>query len=120
MRYADNAVGVQGEWGSGKTSLLKMIQATLEKSDFCMEVVRIKKKSLIKGKNAFSLIWINTWEESLLKTPEECFPRIIESIIDGIIAETGNLEAYSAENCTTYSQGRYKNWCLNVNEPESR
>lgn len=67
-------IGVQGEWGSGKTSLLNMIREDIEEEE-------IKKE---KGDQYFKCIWVNTWEHSLLKTPELCLLSIIEEIIDEI------------------------------------
>lgn len=67
-------IGVQGEWGSGKTSLLNMIREDIEEQE-------IKKE---KGDQYFKCIWVNTWEHSLLKTPELCLLSIIEEIIDEI------------------------------------
>ena len=50
-------IGVQGEWGSGKTSLLNQIWNGLDKRDANNEQVKYKQ------------IWINAWENSLLCTP---------------------------------------------------
>ena len=47
-------IGVQGEWGSGKTSLLNSIFHSLDKEG---------------GK--YLQIWINSWEHSLLTSPEQ-------------------------------------------------
>jgi len=58
-------IGVQGEWGSGKTSLLKSIVKILEGE---------------KKNTEFECIWINTWENSLLKTPEETLMSIVNEI----------------------------------------
>ncbi len=71
-------IGIQGEWGSGKTSLLNMIKEDLEEEN------RVFNRKTILGKDEFRCIWINTWEHSLLKTPEECLISIIEEIIDEI------------------------------------
>ena len=60
-------IGIQGEWGSGKTSLLNTIRQELE-SD-----AQIKQ------------VWINSWENSLLATPEESLIKIINEIIDELI-----------------------------------
>ena len=63
-------IGVQGEWGSGKTSLLNQIWSDLEK--FNQEDDSI---------DDFKQIWINSWEHSLLCSPEECLMKIINGII---------------------------------------
>ena len=58
-------VGIQGEWGSGKTSLLNSIHYTFETEQ-----------------PTFKQIWINSWEYSLLSTPEEALLKIVKSIIE--------------------------------------
>jgi ABC-type dipeptide/oligopeptide/nickel transport system ATPase component len=60
-------VGVQGEWGSGKTSLINSIYQTLDDSP------EIKQ------------IWINSWEHSLLLSPEESLLRIVKRIIEELL-----------------------------------
>ena len=63
-------IGVQGEWGSGKTSLLNQIWNDLDhfnKNDDSID--------------DFKQIWINSWEHSLLCSPEECLMKIINEII---------------------------------------
>ncbi|MBK1736199.1 hypothetical protein CKO15_13160 [Halorhodospira abdelmalekii] len=60
-------IGIQGEWGSGKTSVLNAIYFELEKPG------NIKQ------------IWINSWENSLLSTPEEALIKIINEILTSLI-----------------------------------
>ena len=67
-------IGVQGEWGSGKTSLLQAIECKLEANE------NVKQ------------IWINVWEHSLLQSPEESLIGIIQEIITGILSADDNLE----------------------------
>ena len=62
-------VGIQGEWGSGKTSLINKIHYHFDQPD----QERIKQ------------IWINSWEYSLLSTPEEALLKIVNRIIDELI-----------------------------------
>ena len=45
------SIGIQGEWGSGKTSLLNSIYHAYT------------------SESTFKQIWINSWEYSLLSTP---------------------------------------------------
>ena len=81
-------IGVQGEWGSGKTSLLNMIEEIIQNKD-----VKQGRTSGIKGVEVYKHIWVNTWEHSLLKTPEECLLSIIEDIIESIADVDGNWKA---------------------------
>ncbi|MAC83617.1 MAG: hypothetical protein CL624_05735 [Arcobacter sp.] len=64
-------VGIQGEWGSGKTSLLNTI-----KQDLCDK----------EGAKHYS-IWLNTWEYSLLSSPDETLIKIIS----GLVSQIGEL-----------------------------
>ena len=69
-------IGVQGEWGSGKTSLLNRIHGSLAES------------------GNFRQIWINSWEHSLLASPETALISIVSEIISEMLgadstAETG-------------------------------
>ena len=67
-------IGVQGEWGSGKTSLLNQIWSKLEKSNDEHD-----------DDHNYLQIWVNSWEHSLLCTPEECLLKIINEIIVEIL-----------------------------------
>ena len=54
-------IGIQGEWGSGKTSLLNMMREDIEDA----EVESGSRAANYKGIDAYRIIWINTWEHSL-------------------------------------------------------
>ena len=64
-------IGIQGEWGSGKTSLLNTI-----KQDLCDK----------DGAEHYA-VWLNTWEYSLLSTPDETLIKIIS----GLVLQIGDL-----------------------------
>ena len=49
-------IGIKGSWGSGKTSLLRMIKSKLDKT---------------KGKIKFHQIWVNAWEHSIFKETKD-------------------------------------------------
>lgn len=51
-------IGVQGEWGSGKTSILNSIYHDLSQYE------------------CYKQIWVNSWESSLLSTPAEALLKI--------------------------------------------
>ena len=62
-------VGIQGEWGSGKTSLMNRLWNELDGDE---------KNTKIE------CLWVNTWEHSLLKTPEEALISIVNDITNQI------------------------------------
>lgn len=66
-------IALQGEWGSGKTSLMNNLRGRLcyDKDD----------KSGDKPSDKFLPVWINTWQYSLMKTPQEAVLDILCSII---------------------------------------
>ena len=68
-------IGVQGEWGSGKTSLLNQIWHRLETD-----------KNTAQSDRRYRQIWINAWEHSLLCSPEECLLKVINEIIQDLIS----------------------------------
>lgn len=73
IRYTETpiTIALQGEWGSGKTSLMNLLRWELCDKD---------------GAPYFP-IWINTWQFSLMKTPTQA----IMSILEGIINQIGLL-----------------------------
>lgn len=77
-------IALQGEWGSGKTSLMNLLRYNLCDVD---------------GAPYFP-IWINTWQYSLLKTPAQA----IMSILDGIINQIGALNP----NATKWEESKRK------------
>ena len=61
------ALNRMDEWGNGKTSLINSIHHAFESDE------RIKQ------------IWINSWEYSLLSTPEEALLKIVNRIIEELV-----------------------------------
>ena len=62
-------IGVQGPWGSGKTSLLYSIWSKIEAED-----------------NTTAQIWVNSWEHSLMSSSEETLIKITNEIANKIVA----------------------------------
>ena len=60
-------IALQGEWGSGKTSLMNSLRYRL--SDDGNE------------ESCFHSVWVNTWEYSLMREPQEAVVKILMSII---------------------------------------
>ena len=71
-------VGIQGEWGSGKTSLINSIHHSFD------------------SHGDIKQIWINSWEYSLLSTPEEALLKIVNRIIDDLVAQDTNKKRLSS------------------------
>jgi len=70
-------LAIQGEWGSGKTSLLNQIRYQLCEDDtYSLEVNKTK---------PFYGIWVNTWQYSLMKTKEETMIGIIKGLTTEIL-----------------------------------
>ena len=68
-------IGIQGEWGSGKTSLMNRIEARLcNDSDAPDDTDR---KKLFYG------VRINTWEYALMSSREEILNKVLSSIVKG-------------------------------------
>jgi hypothetical protein len=66
-------IAIQGEWGSGKTSLMNTLQREL-----CGEASTGEELRSHTGE--FYSIWINTWQYSLLQSREQTLISIVSSI----------------------------------------
>jgi hypothetical protein len=78
IRFIQNSdtpitIAIQGEWGSGKTSLMNSLQDILCGSYMSAEEYK-------QHKHEFYSIWVNTWQYSLLRSQEETLINIVTSI----------------------------------------
>lgn len=71
-------LAIQGEWGSGKTSLLNQIRYRLCESS--LHTAEINKTKPFYG------IWLNTWQYSLMKSKDEALISIIGGLTNEIIS----------------------------------
>ena len=78
-------IALQGEWGSGKTSLMNLLRYNLCDVDDA----------------PYYPIWINTWQYSLLKTPAQA----IMSILEGEAGRNG-LDTPEQPICQTLPRHR--------------
>lgn len=67
-------IGIQGSWGTGKSSLLNMVEDEIE---------------LVNKKEKFVHIKVNAWEHSLLSIPEESLFKIVNDVITKIPGTKG-------------------------------
>lgn len=74
-------VAIQGEWGSGKTSMMNQIRGRLCDGDN-------------HGEKIYHPIWLNTWQYSLFTDENTAMIKIIKAIFDQVMAilENGNKE----------------------------
>ena len=64
-------IAIQGQWGSGKTSLMNQLRNSLCEFEGH------------KNPNApYFGIWINMWEYSIMRTPEETLMGVIKGMVD--------------------------------------
>ena len=71
-------IALQGEWGSGKTSLMNLLRWNLCEVDDA----------------PYYPVWINTWQYSLMKSPQQA----IISILEGIVNQIGALNPNTQRN----------------------
>ena len=69
-------IALQGEWGSGKTSLMNLLRWNLCEVDDAL----------------YFPVWINTWQYSLMKTPQQAIISILEGIVNQIAALNPNAK----------------------------
>ena len=55
-------VGLQGEWGTGKTSMMYMLREILDKQDVATS-------------------WVNTWEYSMFRGAHETTPAVLKGML---------------------------------------
>lgn len=83
-------IALQGEWGSGKTSLMQSLQHKLCEN----------------GK--FKGVWINTWEYSLMADPSAALMSIITKILASVVTEKEVKNSQIAKTCKNILGGLIK------------
>ena len=86
-------IGIQGEWGTGKTSMMEMVKDQLGRE----EVGQGRGRKMARGDEAFALISINTWEHSLINDPTGCLLSITEEITTELYKIEGSLNLVQAK-----------------------
>ena len=69
-------IGLQGEWGTGKTSLMSLIKELLNESSIASS-------------------WVNTWEFSLFSNPETITPAILSGMLNNLKEECKNRNIWT-------------------------
>ena len=76
-------IALQGEWGSGKTSLMNVLRAKLAGTD---------EKGKPDRSASFLGVWINTWQYALMSDPEEAIRNILLGIIGQVSTEANTTD----------------------------
>jgi len=78
-------IGIQGSWGTGKTSLLNMIKREIEEDE---------------NSNLYKQIYINAWEHSILSIPEESLFKIVNDILSKLAPKDSKIKDASKKLLT--------------------
>ena len=92
-------IGVQGDWGIGKTSMLNTVQAYLDREN------RSSKR------NNYGLIWVNTWHYSMFGQEEYLGLSVIKGILEQLQHE---FELKEEESSVRKALGFAKNLIKNA------
>lgn len=76
-------IALQGEWGSGKTSLMNVLRAKLAGTD---------EKGKPDRSAPFLGVWINTWQYALMSDPEEAIRNILLGIIGQVSTDANTTD----------------------------
>ena len=68
-------IGMQGEWGTGKTSLMYMIREKLD--------------SFSEENDAIATSWVNTWEYSMFKGVDQTTPAVLKGMLEKLKESCG-------------------------------
>ena len=85
-------IGLQGEWGSGKTSMFRAVEHKLTSGTALFEIEGKKQAYRVNKSDKYKVISINSWEHALLKSPQEALLSIIDEISGQIAAVDGTYE----------------------------
>lgn len=70
-------IGIQGEWGTGKTSLMYMLKEKIE--------------NITEEENyAIATSWVNTWEYSMFKAVDQTTPAVLKGMLEKLKESCGD------------------------------
>ena len=72
-------IAIQGEWGSGKTSMMNLL-----KSRLCRNMCKVADDDRNEERPYYG-IWINVWKYSLMKTPEMTLLTVLSAMTEEIV-----------------------------------
>ena len=93
-------IAIQGEWGSGKTSFMNQI-----KSQLCDDADKPDTDKLFHG------IWVNMWEYSMMKDPEDILINVIKGLTSSCLEVFENRDekgSFDVENLKKKTWGFLK------------
>ena len=72
-------IAIQGEWGSGKTSMMNLLKTRL-----CRTLNKVSADDK-KEERPYYGVWINVWKYSLMKTPEMTLLTVLSAMTEEIV-----------------------------------
>ena len=93
-------IAIQGEWGSGKTSFMNQI-----KSQLCDDADKPDTDKMFHG------IWVNMWEYSMMKDPEDILINVIKGLTSSCLEVFENRDekgSFDVENLKKKTWGFLK------------
>lgn len=74
-------IAIQGDWGSGKTSVMQMVEKKLD---------ALAKQQGQANKATIQCVWLNTWQFSQFNTEDNLSLSLLTALIDGLKIEHSN------------------------------
>ena len=95
-------LAIQGEWGSGKTSLMNQVRHALcEDAESGDDTDKDK---------PFYGIWVNTWQYSLMRSPEDVLLHVISGITHEVLSILQRRHQSRLENTLDAVKGMLGGW----------
>jgi len=82
-------IGMQGEWGTGKTSLMHLVKEKLDEKDLATS-------------------WVNTWEYSLFRQPSEVTPNVLKGLLENLVKTCKEKNYWGTEQKYDAAVGQLK------------
>ncbi|MDG5470030.1 P-loop NTPase fold protein [Deltaproteobacteria bacterium IMCC39524] len=81
-------IGMQGEWGTGKTSLMHIVRENLEEQKVATS-------------------WVNTWEYSMFKEAHEITPAVLKGLLENLISHCKEMNYWPDEKSWQEKKARF-------------
>ena len=94
---APTTIAIQGEWGSGKTSLMNSVAARLCINYSSLYDGITRENESLNYNAPYVGVWINTWQYSLLKDDKDALISVIDGVTRELSAQMNDFQRSSAK-----------------------